>query len=135
MGNSENFDDYGWGLHHGILTWLGTKGTLTISTRGQTKENLDLLENKEDSNGFCGELRMRNFDLLGKLNPWGVMRMTIFDLQGIENSDKFMLGSYEDSNNLTGESGVRIFNLLGEFEFLGTSSWRVKNENLHSVGE
>ena len=61
--------------------------------------------------------------------------MRIVDLHGIKNSDKFMLRSNEDSGNFTGESGMRIFNLLGEFESSGTSSWGVKNENLHSVGE
>ena len=77
------------------------------------KENLDLLENKEDSDGFCGELRMRNFDFLGKLKPWGFtgeVRMRIFDLQEIRNSDKFMLGVMK---------ALRIFNLLGDEELCG----------------
>ena len=74
MGNPENFDDYGWGLHQweSLFGW-GIRKTLTISTGDQTKEkHLDLMENKEDSDGFCGELRMKNFDLLGKLKPWGL---------------------------------------------------------------
>ena len=39
----------------GILTQLGNRETLKTSTGDQTKENLDLLENKENSDGFCGE--------------------------------------------------------------------------------
>ena len=34
------------------------------STGDYTKEILDLLENKEDSDDFCGELRMRTSILL-----------------------------------------------------------------------
>ena len=49
----------------GIPTRLGNMEHSNDSTGDQTKENLDLLENKEDSDGFCGELRMRNFSLLG----------------------------------------------------------------------
>ena len=74
----------------------------------------------------------------GELKPWGFtgeVRMRIFDLQEIKNYDKFMLGSNGDSGIFTGESRMRIFNLLGENKSLGTSSWGVKNENLHSVGE
>ena len=56
----------------GILTRLGNKETLMTSTGDEMEENLDLLENKEDFDGFCRELRMRNFDLLGKLKPWGL---------------------------------------------------------------
>ena len=69
----------------GILTRLGNRGNLTISTGDQTKENLDLLENKEDSDGFYRELRMRIFILLRS----------------------------ENFGNFTGESRMRIFNLLG----------------------
>ena len=49
----------------GILTRMGNKETLVISTGDRTKENLDLLENKEGSDGSCGELRMRIFNMLG----------------------------------------------------------------------
>ena len=87
-----------------------------ISTGDQTKENLDLLENKEGSDGFCRELRMRIFILMGYLNPWGLhageSRMRIFDLQRIKNSYKLMLGSDEDSDNFTRELRMRIFILL-----------------------
>ena len=47
--------------------------------------------------------------------------MRIFDLQGIKNSDKFMLGSNEDSGNFTGESRMRIFILLGSKNSVGNS--------------
>ena len=50
--------------------------------------------------------------------------MKIFDLQGIKNSDKLMLGSYEYSGNFTGEFKLRIFNLLGENKSLGLSNLR-----------
>ena len=55
----------------------GIRETLEISTGNQTKENLDLLENKEDSDGFCGEMRI--FNLLGELKIlmnlcWVVMK-------------------------------------------------------------
>ena len=55
----------------GILTRLGNKETLVISTGDRTKENLDLLENKEDSDGLCRELRMRILNLLGKSESLG----------------------------------------------------------------
>ena len=45
--------------------------------------------------------------------------MRIFDLQGIKNSDKLMLGSDEDSGNFTGESRMRIFILLEDEKLYG----------------
>ena len=44
---------------------MGNPENLMTSTGGYTKEILDLLENKEDSDEFFGELRMRIFNLLG----------------------------------------------------------------------
>ena len=49
---------------------------------------LTRLGNRENSDDFCGELRMRIFNLMGNLNPWGLhaeeSRMKIFYLQGIK---------------------------------------------------
>ena len=41
------------------------------STGDHTKENLDLLENKENSDDFYGELRMRIFILLRSNENFG----------------------------------------------------------------
>ena len=65
FGESRDF----WRLWLGITPWESLLGwgigkTLAISTGDQTKENLDLLENKEGSDGFYRELRMRIFILL-----------------------------------------------------------------------
>ena len=57
------------------------------STGDYTKEILDLLENKEDSDDFCRELRMRIF---------------------------ILLGNNENFSDFTGELRMRIFILLGE---------------------
>ena len=102
------------------------------------KENLDLLENKEDSDGFCGESRMRIFNLLGKVNPWGLqwrsedetsldpcwgIRETLEISTGNQTKENLdLLENKEDSDGFFRELRMRIFNLLGKFESLGTSS-------------
>ena len=48
-----------------ILTRLENRENSGDLYRDQAKENLDLLENKEGSDGSCGELRMRIFNMLG----------------------------------------------------------------------
>ena len=88
-----------------ILTRLENRENSGDLYRGSDKgKNLNLLENKEGSDGFCRELRM-----------------IIFDLQGIKNSDKIMLGSNEAFGHLIGESRMRIFILLGSKNSVGNS--------------
>ena len=64
--------------------------------------------------------------------------MRIFDLQGIKNSDKFMLersGVWVVCQS-TGESRMRIFILLGiSGVWVYANLLGVKNENLHSDGD
>ena len=66
---------------------------------------LTRLGNRENSDDFSGELRMRIFILLGEN----------------ENFGNFMLGSKEGSGNFTGKMRMRIFNLLGDENSVGSS--------------
>ena len=61
------------------------------------------LGNRENSDDFCEELRMRIFILL----------------RSNENFGNFMLGSKEGSSNFTRESIMRIFILLGSEKLCG----------------
>ena len=71
-----------WGLTRALTTSTGNENpswlsweirkTLVISTGDQTKENLDFLENKEGSDGFCEELENENLHSAGDSKFWQI---------------------------------------------------------------
>ena len=54
--------------------------------------------------------------------------MRIFDLQGIKNSGKFVLGINEDSGNFIRESRMRIFILLGSEKLYGEEGFLLESK-------